>query len=258
LAASSFTLLAGSSCDGPGEPSKNVETSEMTANFVATTTGVEKMRVRATLTIPGMGILADRVSLTGGDRLIATNIDASMQTETEKTLQKNGGLFGPRYQSQFRTQDKDTRIEIVLDRSKSGKANAGISSTTLPTPFELDWVADPIAKTPAPNKFSRSSATPYYVVWEPFDAPDFEPGDDFRFSITGSCIMADSGNIDWQGGVDALRLTGVLQDNPDKPGRSCDLHVELSLSRDGTVDGAYAGGTFVGEQVRVMKLQSVP
>jgi hypothetical protein len=111
---------------------------------------------------------------------------------------------------------KDTGFEIGFDRNASGHVSADDSSVTLPTLFVLDGVADPVAMTSAPNPFSRSSSTLHFVIWDPFSAPDLEPGDPLHYEVTESCIEAFTG----------------------------------------TIDSACPGGSFVGEQVRVSNLQS--
>jgi hypothetical protein len=130
---------------------------------------------------------------------------------------------------------------------------------TLPSPFALDWVSDPDTLAPAPKTFSRSAASPVFIVWDPFGAPDFEPGDTLHFAVTGQCIETYSGTIDWQAGEDVLELTGVLEDAaPPRDGRICPTRVEITLRRQGVIDAAYAGGAFVGEQVRTLRLISTP
>lgn len=97
------------------------------------------------------------------------------------------------------------------------------------------------------------------MIWDPFDAPDFEPGDALDYEVTGSCIETLRGGIDWPGGEDMLQLTDVLEDrDPPDDGKSCTIRVELTLRRTGMVDPLFADGSFVGEQVRVLKLKSTP
>ena len=129
----------------------------------------------------------------------------------------------------------------------------------MPTPFELDWVEDPVTMRSAPKRFSRSSTTPYFVTWDPFGAPDFAPGDVLSYAVFGNCIEPYSGAIDWPGGEDALQLTGVLEDRPPpRDGRNCLLHVVISLGRTGVLDPAFFDGSFIGKQIRELHLESTP
>lgn len=256
-----LACLSTAACDDD-KPSPEIETSAMRARFVARSTGGEQTRVIAELlTQDGGPFFLDHVNLNGGDKLIATAIEPIRLDEKEKRLvERDEGLENNRfYAAPFDGIEKNTAFELVFDRSATGQTSTGISTTSLPSPFELDWVSDPVAGTPAPRPFSRSSATPYFVVWDPFDAPDFEPGDQLVFSVTGSCIDAFSGMIDWPGGEDALQLTQVLEDrDPPRDGENCRLRVELTLRRTGTVAAEFEGGTFHGEQVRVLHLPSRP
>jgi len=253
-------LICGCGDNGGGESSPDIETTSMTASFSARSVGSSGTDVRAGLSIPGDGLFIDEVNLNGGDRLIAKRIHPISLEERAKVMFEHDEFFGCcDYGVGFPSDDKDTIFEIALDRSASGQVSAPDSSVTLPTPFELDWVEDPVAMTAAPEPFSRSSSTPYFVIWDPFDAPDFEPGDALDYEVSGSCIETLRGEIDWQGGEDVLQLTDVLEDlDPPDDGKSCTIRVELTLSRTGTIDPAYAGGSFVGEQVRVLELRSTP
>lgn len=262
IAAAVTVVMATCACGDPdgGQSSPGVITARMKASFSARSVGTSGTDIRADFRIPGSEILADDVNLNGGDRLIAKRIRPLSLEERTRVMFEHAGWFGLyAYGVGFPGDDKDTVFEIALDRSATGHLSAHDSSVTLPTPFELDWVDDPVAMTAAPEPFSRSSPTPFFVVWDPFDAPDFEPGDAFGYEVSGSCIETRRGAIDWQGGEDVLELTEILEDrDPPDDGKSCTIRVELTLSRTGTIDPAFAGGSFVGEQVRVLKLRSTP
>lgn len=246
--------------NGGGASSTDIETAMMAARFSARSVGTSGTDIRADLSIPGDGLFDDEVNLNGGDRLIAMRIDPTSQEERSKVMFEHDEFFGCcGYGVGFPGDDKDTVFEIALDRSATGQLSAHDSSVSLPTPFELDWVDDPVAMTSAPEPFSRSSLTPYFVTWDPFDAPDFVPGDALDYEVSGSCIETLRGGLDWQGGEDVLQLTDVLEDrDPPDDGKSCTIRVELTLSRTGTIDPAFADGSFVAEQVRVLKLRSTP
>jgi hypothetical protein len=144
-------------------------------------------------------------------------------------------------------------------REGKGKTAIRRAYVELPPNFELDWVDDPETLTPAPLNFSRSSETSLFVVWDPFDAPDFDPGDDLMFSVTGNCIVSYQGEIIWEIGQDVLELTGgVLRDRPTNTGQSCEVTVRFTLIRYGTLDSRYDGGLFRAQQEREFELQSMP
>jgi hypothetical protein len=245
---------------GGGESSTEVRTAWMTVSFSARSKGTSGTDIRADFSAPSEGLFYAGVNLNGGDRLIAKRIrPVSLEERTRGMFEHDQFFFCCTYGVGFPGDDKDTVFEIALDRSATEEVSANDSSVSLPAPFELDWVVDPVAMTEAPEPFSRSSPTPYFVTWDPFDAPDFEPGDALRYEVTGSCIKTLQGVLDWQGGEDVLQLTEVLEDrDPPDDGKSCTIRVELTLSRTGTIDPAFAGGSFVGEQVRVLKLKSTP
>lgn len=269
IATAALAYVAGGAC-GDSQPRFGTEevnvvespgfpTDHMHAVFRARSTEAGETRVTSELRILSTGpiISYSIVDLDGGDQLIAAGVDPGTLEETERVL--TAGAFGPPntiYGARFGGGDKDQPFEIVFDRSATGQASAGPTSTTLPSPFELDWVEDPVAMTPAPRPFSRSSATSYYVVWDPFDAPDFEPGDELLFVVTGKCIAPYWGVLDWEGGEDTLELTGVLQGVSNANGGRCKVRVEITLRRTGIADVAYEGGSFYGEQVRVLELDS--
>lgn len=253
-----FSLgLPGAACDSDRD-SATIATSEMTARFVARANASGVTKIVAELLVPG-DLVLENVDLNGGDRLIARRIAAGSGDARERVMVEKDDLVDTEYGANFQTGERDTRIEIDFDRTASGQADAIGSSVTLPSPFALQWVSDPVAMTPAPRFFSRSTATPYYVVWDPFGAPDFEPGDELDYAVTGTCIQTLSGTIDWAGGEDALELTAALEDaNPPQDGRSCPIRVEFTLSRSGAISPAFDGGSIVGAQGRVLKLQTVP
>lgn len=256
IAFAACVVLCGAedSCDSPhSQPSTDVVTSAMTAVMTARAIGNGRTHVRVDLTA------GEDVDLTGGDLFVATHIDAATQTPRSKDLVEQENLDAFAYTGAFDAQEKDDEIAVAFDRTATGRVSAPSSSVTLPTPFELDWVEDLGTMSRAPRRFSRSAATPRFVIWEPFGAPDFEPGDQLTYSVVGSCIVPFSGTIDWAGGEDSLSLAGVLVDSPPPhDGAPCILHVVLTLTRTGSVDPAFFDGSFRAQQIRDMHLESTP
>lgn len=257
LAILGVLVLSGGACDSDRE-SSTIETDEMTARFVARANASGVTKIVAELLVRGdFGL--ENVDLNGGDRLVATKRDPGSIDGNDRVMVERDDHVETGYGANFQTGEGGTRIEIDFDRSASGQADANGSSVTLPSPFALQWVSDPVAMTPAPRFFSRSSATPYYVVWDPFGAPEFEAGDVLVYKVTGICIETRFGTIDWAGGEDVLELTAALADAaPPQDDRACPIRVEFTLQREGTIAAALSGGSFVGAQGRVLKLQTVP
>lgn len=167
-----LAILSGAACDSDRH-SSTIETNEMTARFIARADGTGATELFAELLIPG-DLIPENVNVSGGDRLIAKRIDPNTLEEREKLMIEHSD-FDTNYGAGFRIDDKQTGFEIAFDRSASGRVSANDSSVTLPSPFALDWVSDPVAMTPAPQSFSRSSATPYFVVWDPFAPRNSSP-----------------------------------------------------------------------------------
>ncbi|MEZ4289095.1 MAG: hypothetical protein R3E53_00630 [Myxococcota bacterium] len=256
----SLACLAGAGCNLDGEwfteQSREVATDDIRAVFSATASGDGRTVVEARLITDLGSLFFDDVILVDHDRLFVKRIDPIDASEREKLLDRKRG---PRYRESFGGEAKDTGFEIRFDRPETGHRNAPDSRASLPTPFTLRWVDDPIANTPAPEPFSRSSATPYYVVWDPFDSPDFEPGDVLTYMVSGPCIQSRDGTLDWEAGEDVLQLTGFLMDlPPPDDGRSCPIRVRIVLERAGSIDPEFSRGSFFGRQVRELRIQSEP
>ncbi|MBY0400937.1 hypothetical protein K2X89_11620 [Myxococcota bacterium] len=257
LCIAAFWFLSGAACDSD-KPSDSIATSEMTARFVARANASGVTKVVAELLVPG-DLVPENVNLNGGDRLIAVKTDPGTLDMNRRGLVEREDHLETSYRNEFGTGEQDTQIEVEFDRSASGQADAPASSVTLPSPFALQWVTDTVAMTAAPRFVSRSSATPYFVVWDPFGAPDFEVGDELVYEVTGDCVKTLTGEIDWAGGEDALELFAALEDrDPPHDGESCPVRVKFELQRQGTIDPAYADGSFVGLQRRVLELQTTP
>ena len=220
----SMGSLVGASCS-PSE-SEVIQTRGMSADFVATGRSSGVTQVSATLRSS-----FDDVELTGGDTLTAITTDPDTFAENERRLIADRRLFGVSYERGFPGNEKDTLIKIILDRTSTDGVTVSDSYVTMPTPFMLHWVSSPITQEPVPLDFSRSSDATRFVIWDPYDVPDFEVGDVLRFSITGSCIEPYFGIIDWEQGEDALELTDALRDRePPNDGQTCVIEVELTLS----------------------------
>lgn len=199
------------------------------------------------------------VRLTDGDRLFAKRLESETVEGLSRQMRKDESVARPRYLRSFEGNEEGTEYRISFSRKRDGLKKATETYATLPAALALDWVSDPEMLTPAPNPFSRSSSTPYYVVWDPFEAPDLKPGDELQYNVSGSCIRTARGSLDWEAGDDVLELTGSLSSVSSSDGRaSCPLLVQLTLSRTGSLDSRYRGGRVIARQVREIELDSVP
>ena len=258
VAVLTLTSLTSVACHNESSTFSN--TREMRASFLAVADGSGTTFVSARLSVEDIDMEGRiPVKLNSRDRLRATSIDATTGATDEQIMVEHGLGRVLHYDASFPTEENGTRIEIALERDEKGEASAPNSHVILPTPFQLDWVDDPVALTPAPVNFSRSSSTPLFVVWDPFDTPDFERGDELSFRVSGPCHLNISGVIDWENGEDVLELTGgVLGEQLPPNDGSCLTQVEFTLQREGTIDRRYESGAFSAEQVRVLELQSMP
>ena len=140
--------LTGAACTSTD--SSFVATRGIVATFAASADGTGMTEVTAKLRVSGSSPF-DFVALVGGDVLTATRIDPATLAEQEQVMIERMFLGRTTYSAFFLGQAKDTGFEVALDRSRSGHVSGNDSSVTLPTPFVLDWVADPVAMTSAPN-----------------------------------------------------------------------------------------------------------
>lgn len=237
-----------------------IDTAGMYANFEVEAVGDGTTDVRASLRQNGVHSTTF-VDLEGGDLLRAVSVNPSTSVENEKIMAENQIFGATWYTANFPIDDKDTEFRIRYERAE--KVSALNSVASIPVPLEpLKWTTDPNAATPpddGPDPFSRSSTTPYYIVWEPFDAPFFELGDELSYQVTGTCIQTYQGNIDWEGGADVLQLTRQLTDADPPNNGTCDITVTITLARtNGTVDGAFAGGIYIAKQTRTLILTAQP
>jgi hypothetical protein len=231
-----------------------IDTAGMYANFEAEAVGDGTTDVRGSLRQNGVHSTSF-IDLEGGDLLRAVAINPSTLSEQDKIMTEHQLFGGTWYTANFPLDDKDTEFRIEYERVEKESAMNSVASI----PVSLDpliWSPDPTVATPddAPNPFSRASTTPYYVGWRPNDAPFFETGDELSYEVTGTCIQTFQGNIDWNV-YDALQLTGAMTDAEPPNDGTCEITVKITLSRDnGYVDGAFAGGIFVGKQTRTLRL----
>ncbi len=173
------------------------------------------------------------------DTIRLVNGDAILATSSARTISMQESLFIEyRYDATFDTSAAGQRYEIALARSTTD-TSASHSTVTLPEPF--------IPTLPA--AFSRSA--PLTITWSPSGSPD-------RVSVhfTGCSDvelrqLPDTGSATLP--VGAFKTT----DAPGSP--TCDLAVEVSRTRTGTLDPAYGqGGSIVALQRRMATITSMP
>lgn len=172
------------------------------------------------------------------DTIRLVNDDAISVTSNDRTVSMEESLLIEyRYDATFDTAAPGQRYEIALARSTD--RSAPHSTVTLPEPFT----------TTLPAAFSRSA--PLTITWSPSGSQD-----QVSVHFTG-CVHADLGPLADTGTATlpagAFTTTGA----PGSP--TCDLAVQVSRTRTGTLDPAYGqGGSIVALQRRVATITSVP
>lgn len=248
------TVVAFVACDDESRPSADVDTSNVSATYRVVADGA------------GAAVLTARVSAAGtplelndGDKFKAKIVDpATGRGERRQLARARGTLFSsPVYDTAFYVDADDSRIDVAFIRP-NGRRDALRSAATLPTPFTLRWVEDPATEAPAAVPYSRGGGAPAFVIWDPFDAPAFDPGDTLAYRVSGTCVVTTSGAIDWPAGEDALDMADVIVERSSASGDDCDVTVTLELTREGQVDPVLRGGSFEASQTRSLTVLTTP
>ncbi|MEP6860275.1 MAG: hypothetical protein ABJE66_06635 [Deltaproteobacteria bacterium] len=172
------------------------------------------------------------------DTIRLVNGDAISVTSSAHTISMQESLFIEyRYDATFDTAAPGQRYEIALARSAD--TSAPHSTVTLPEPF-----------TPTlPAAFSRSA--PLTITWSPSGSQDPVSVHFIGCSDVTLQQLADTGTVTLPAG--AFTTTGA----PMNP--TCDLAVEVSRSRLGTLDPAFGqGGSITALQQRMATITSMP
>lgn len=189
-------------------------------------------RVTATLRSGGAASLTF-VNLVGDDHLEAES-GGQTRRMTESEL-----LDVVSYGVDFDGVLADTAFRVGLVRTVDDGAPS--STASLPEPFVLAGTVQ-----------ATSRAATIELAFEPVT-----PGDPIFWELEGPCIARASGSLDAD--TDALQLpAGMVVANVGQEAETCELELELTRRRTGTLDPGYDGGTIYGEQREVVRFDSTP
>lgn len=221
--------------------SSNLKTAGMTATMTVAADGSGSTTTTVVLNVDRSG--TDFVSLSAGDSLTATAAGSASRPLTEDSL-----LGEVHYVASFDGMDgTGTPYRVAFERASDVGAPA--SSCTLPQPFQ-------ISPFPEGASFSRSGSD-LTIAYAPSGT-----GDAMSYSVTGSCVnQVTARAIVGDPGVIVIPK-GTLVAGQDGPGSAqsgaCQVTVTVTRERPGAIDPHFGGGTIAGEQVRGVRVGSVP
>jgi hypothetical protein len=211
--------------------SKNIRTQGISATIEATAGSATSTRVVATLKAGG-DESNTYIDLNAGDKLTAESGGKQVLMTAEST-----GV----YNAQFATGEAETEFKVLLERDVDDDApnNAG----KLPAPFDIGALpTEPVSRAEALT-----------ITWSPGDTSDT-----MHIHLDGDCIFFEDIDVPGDPGtytIDANKLKPTSSDKPE----SCDVNIEVSRSRKGSVDPTLdPESTFVLKQVRSAKVTSAP
>jgi len=152
-------------------------------------------------------------------------------------------LGGGQYAASLTQLDGGTEVNLALSRSDGGDAPASV--VTMPTSLE---VSAPIGGT------SVTAGQDLLVSWAPSGTPDVMQ----VVMRTVVCDRTGAGNTIVTTLVGDPGNTTVVVDPallpPLASGEQCDVDVQVQRVTNGTVDPAFAGGTFLARQLDVVRI----
>ena len=225
-----FVLLAGCG-GGSGDPS----TSNIYAQLFIRAEGSGQSKVMAIMRLGGME--SDSfLELQEGDHLIAWQEGESAQMQRREWR----GMVS--YDAYFTGDMANTSFRIEFKRT----IDEGAPSSTVSLPFEFSVL------TPSPGTtFSRASET-ILVSWAPSRSRDY-----LLVTIEGDCIEPYSSGLAPDTGTFYITANSI-QLSDDASWDICTATMEIALTRVGTLDPAYGGGYFYGQQIRTVEIHSGP
>ena len=225
-----FALVLSAACKQTD--SNLVTTANLRGDFQVLSTGTGGSSVFAWLFSHRDGdppLNFETIRLVDDDQLSATSNGQSV------VMDESNLVVEYRYDAAFATAVVDQNFELSLDRATD--TSAPHSSVTLPPPFAIT----------VPPTGSR--AAPLTITWSPSGS-----GDPMSIHVTG-CASAQVGPISDTGSV--TFPAGAV--TADQTNATCDLAVEVSRTRSGTLDPAYGqGGSIVATQQRTAAITSTP
>jgi hypothetical protein len=225
-----FGLLLLSACVTETVDSKNIKTAGMTALIQVNAPNDSASTVTATFKVGGASSNT-YVNFSGGDTVFAEGADKRVQMDAQDT---------GKYTIDFNTAAKDTRFVVDLQRDNDDDAPG--SNGTLPEPFSFQ----------VPN-MATSRATDITITWGPSGS-----NDNVTIELSGSCIFSRSIDVPGDTGSHVISGGTLASIDPMKP-ETCDITVEMTRSRTGTVDPIFDNeSTFKLTQTRTAKFTSSP
>ncbi|MEO8846404.1 MAG: hypothetical protein ABI591_18830 [Kofleriaceae bacterium] len=168
-------------------------------------------------------------------RLVDQDVISAASNGHSVVMDESDLVVEYRYDAAFDTAEAGQGFEVSLDRVAD--ASARHSTVTLPEPFTVTM----------PTTASRGA--PLTITWSPSGSAD-----PISLHLTGCAdaqllAIADTGTTTFPAGALAA----------DPPTATCDLSVEVSRTRAGSLDPAYGqGGSIVATQQRTTTLTSTP
>ncbi len=230
-----FTLFAGGCTD---INSTDLKTAGMSAHMLVSADGSGASQVSVTLNVDTN--LTDFVQLEGGDKLTATAASTTEQlTETDLLgdVSYGASFSGPAAQG-------ETLYTIAFTRA--AETSAPQSTCTLPDPFAVLAPDGGVA-------YPRDGGA-VVVTWSPSGTSDR-----MLLSANGDCIELYSQPIDGDPGTATIPAGAFTASPIAIPAASCQVTVELTRQRSGSLDPAFGyGGDITAEQNRQAVFLSTP
>ncbi len=242
---STLILLMVGSAACTSVESKNVRTDGLFADFEARADGSGKTSVEASLRVGGS--TGSFVDLDDGDKLVAHN------GMDNREMDLGTSLFGMRiYDESFDADDAGESFRIEFQREAHDSTEeacrgggAPNSVVTLPAKFTI---SSPAADT----AFGRAMDA-ITINWNAAN-----DGDEMEGKLDGECVHSKTFDIGADNGAFTIDA-GEIEARDMEEGTTCDITIQITRKRAGTVDDAYGeGGRFIGKQVREIELSSRP
>jgi hypothetical protein len=230
LSAATLAALLAGGCSLEDVDSDAIRTQGMFADMLALAPGDGTTLVRVDLTVGGES--GTRISLVGDDRL-----EARVGEVTEPLARAGSGRYERHIDG-----DSPSPVSVTLLRGPADPSAGG--SVDLPEPFSTTLETDATLGIPRDAEVVVSWAPPV-------------PGGLLRWSVEGSCIWSESGDVADDGlvvlGPESFRVLG------SRSAERCEVQITLERENLGAVDGAWVPGSRIrASQQRAVGFVSLP
>jgi len=223
--------------------STSVRTSGVYAGFIVSAQSTTKANVDATLQVGG-ALSNTFLKLTGPDHLTAYVGSNAYPMQGYSDIDQHYSAIIP-------YPETDTEVRVAFERGPDDVSAPG-STVIVPGLFAL--------APPARSQYSRANDT-LEIDWAPFD-----PTQVVSWSVSGACVEGFGADSAVDAGlvvIPAGTLKKPPPPGPDEehhpiPPDQCAATAYVTKSRDGHVDPAFTGGTFIASQERDVTFTSVP